>query len=383
MVIIMSVKPEFEKYALSCQEELKDLICKIAVIPAPSHFEDKRVDFVKKWMEDNGAKGVFVDDAKNVIWPLNVTENNDITVVMAHTDIVFPEETPLVVTEKDGKFWCPGIGDDTARLGCLLMAAKFFTQKGYTPKNGILFVANSCEEGLGNLKGSRKIVDTYKDRIKNFITFDSSLGKVVTIPVGSHRYRVTVETEGGHSYGAFGNRNAIRTMASIIDTLYTVKVPQIADSKTTYNVGNITGGTTVNTIAQKCEMLYEYRSTNKDCLAQMKDMFEKVIDAYRATGVQITVELLGDRPCMGNVDKELHEKIIKMTVDSCEAVGYEARLLSGSTDANAPLSVGIPAVCTGTCTCGNAHRLDEWCEIESLKPGMMFVLDFVNKFFDL
>lgn len=377
----MALTPELEEYALSCQEELIDLIKKIAVIPAPSHFEDDRVAFVKKWMEDNGAENVFVDKAKNVIWPVNVTEDNDLVVIMAHTDIVFPRETPLKVTERDGKLWCPGIGDDTARLACLLMGAKYLMSNGYKPDTGVLFVANSCEEGLGNLKGSREIVNTYKNRIKNFITIDGKLGVVVTRPVGSHRYRVTVRTEGGHSYGAFGNRNAIRVMASLIDTFYTIKVPQVGDSKTTYNVGTITGGTTVNTIAQECSMLFEYRSNDKSCIDQMKDMFYKIIEGYRATGVQVEVELLGERPCMGEVDKEEWEELIKKVTDSYAVAGYDTVRGTGSTDANTPLAAGIPAVCVGSVISGNTHRLDEWCEIESLKAGMRFVLDLFSKYF--
>ncbi len=379
----MSISKKIEKYAEECQEELKQLIREIAVIPAPSHHEEKRVEYVKNWMINQGAKDVYVDDALNVVWPYNVKEDNDVIVFMAHTDLVFPESTPLEIVEENGRWICPGIGDDTARLGTLLMAAKYFTQNEAKSDYGILFVANSCEEGLGNLKGSRMIVDTYGKRIKYFVTYDSILANIVTRAVGSHRYKVTVKTEGGHSFGKFGNRNAIRVMASIIDTLYSVKVPENGtDSKTTYNVGGIKGGTSVNTIAQECEMLYEYRSNDRECLAKMEDMFRKVIEAYRATGVEIKVDLLGERPCNGDVDEKEHRKLINMAADSARAVGFtNIKEGSGSTDANYPLSKGIPAICTGTCIAGDAHRLDEWVEIESLKPGMKFILDFMSKFF--
>ena len=378
----MALRPEFKKYAEECQDELKKLICDIAVIPAPSHHEEKRVAFVKEWMENNGAKDVYVDDALNVVWPVNVTDSNDVFVIMAHTDIVFPESVELKVTEKDGKFYCPGISDDTARLGVLLMTARYYVQNNISPKCGILFVANSCEEGLGNLKGSRKIVADYGDRIKYFASIDSGLGAIVNLPVGSHRYKVTVKTEGGHSYSAFGNRNAIHVMSSLISSLYTVNVPKVGESKTTYNVGGITGGTSVNTIAQSCEMLYEYRSTSRDCLRQMKECFEKMVEAYRATGVEIEVELIGDRPCMGDVDMAEEEKLVEMARAAYKDAGYEARTVSGSTDSNAPLGAGIPAITIGSCISAGAHTLNEWCDIASLKPGMEFILQFVSNFFD-
>ena len=133
------------------------------------------------------------------------------------------------------------------------------------------------EEGLGNLKGCRAIVAKYGSRMDALITFDGfRLDKITNQAVGSHRYRVTVKTEGGHSFGAFGNRNAIAVLSSMISTLYSVKVPQEGNSKTTYNVGIIEGGTSVNTIAQCATMLCEYRSDNVDCLETMRQEFEQI-----------------------------------------------------------------------------------------------------------
>ena len=344
----------------------------------------KRVAFVKDWMEKNGAEGVYVDDALNVIWPYHVTDDNDLIVFMAHTDVVFPDTEPLPFHEEDGKYFCPGVGDDTARLSVLLTAAKYFVQNKITPKTGILFVANSCEEGLGNLKGSRKIIDTFGSRVKELITIDGNLSGIVAHAVGSHRYRVTVRTEGGHSYGAFGNRNAIRCLASMIDTLYSVKVPQNGSSKTTYNVGSISGGTSVNTIAQEATMLYEYRSDDKDCLEKMKAMFEKVVEAYRATGIEVEVELLGERPCNGDLDPAAFGALKDRAAASIRSiVGAEPSFHSGSTDANYPLSKGIPAVCIGGCNSVGAHTREEFLYVDSLYTGTRFLLDFMSNYFEI
>lgn len=380
----MVMTNEMKVYLESCQEELKQLIRDLCAIPAPSHHEEKRAEFCKAWFEEAGGKNVYIDEALNVICPYHVTDDNRITVFMAHTDTVFPDLEPLPFVETEETFQCPGVGDDTANLAVMMICARYFLQNNITPKTGILFVANSCEEGLGNLKGCRAIVAKYGSRMDALITFDGfRLDKITYQAVGSHRYRVTVKTEGGHSFGAFGNRNAIAVLSSMINTLYSVKVPQEGTSKTTYNVGTIHGGTSVNTIAQEAEMLYEYRSDNRNCLAKMEDMFAKVVDAYRATGVEIDVEKVGDRPCGGLVDPDAQKKLNDMSAESIRRVtGAEPMYLSGSTDCNIPLSVGIPSVCLGLCVATGAHTRTETLYLSSLPQGSCFCMDFLCHFFD-
>ena len=252
------------KYAAEVQKELKQLIRDLCAIPAPSHHEEKRAEFCKKWFEENGFSGVTIDEALNVIAPLNVSADNPLTVIMAHTDTVFPDTEPMPFTEDAEYMYCPGVGDDTANLAVLMVCARYYKDNFPGGDNGFIFVANSCEEGLGNLKGSRRIVADYGKRLTDFVSLDGAvLNRVVTRAVGSHRYKVTVRTEGGHSFGKFGNRNAIHVLSSMIGALYDVKVPQHDDSITTYNVGHISGGTSVNTIAQNAEMMYEYRSLRR------------------------------------------------------------------------------------------------------------------------
>ena len=313
----------------------------------------------------------------------NVTEDNDLVVFMAHIDTVFPDTEPMPFIEKDGLFYSPGVTDDTGNLASLLIAERYILKNSVPTTCGMVFVANSCEEGLGNLKGSRAIVARYGKRIKEFITVDgTNLSRIVNGAVGSHRYRITVKTEGGHSYGAFGNRNAIACLSSMINTLYTVKVPVDGDSKTTYNVGVISGGTSVNTIAQDAEMLYEYRSTSRKCLSEMENMLNKVIEAYRATGIEVEVERIGDRPCTGELDKDAHERLIeKARVSIKRVLGKDAYLSYSSTDANTPLSQGIPAICMGGAVGGRCHTREEWLDPESLLDGSRLLLDFMTNYF--
>ncbi len=380
----MITTEKMKAYLDASQEELKQLIRDLCAIPAPSHHEEKRAIFCKEWFEKAGGKGVYIDEALNVICPHHVTDNNRLTVFMAHTDTVFPDVEPMPFIETEDTFQCPGVGDDTANLAVMMICARYFIQNHIPSKNGILFVANSCEEGLGNLKGSRAIVDAYGSRMDALVTFDGfSLDKVVNRAVGSHRYRVTVRTEGGHSFGAFGNRNAIAVLSSMISTLYSVKVPQVDGSKTTYNVGTIQGGTSVNTIAQEAEMLYEYRSDSKACLDKMKDMFEKMVDAYRATGVTIETELVGDRPCAAGVDANAQKALEDLAADSIvRTTGMEPDFRSGSTDCNTSLSRGIPSVCISLCAATGAHTRTETLQLASLPGGCRLCMDFLCHYFD-
>lgn len=362
-----------EKWCEAHAAEALDLLRELGKIPAPSHHEEKRAAYVKAWLENQGAKNVYIDEALNVVYPIGVTENNPVVVLMAHTDIVFPDTEELKMHEEDGKLYAPGIGDDTANLVTLLMAAKYAAQHEMTPDLGIVIVANSCEEGLGNLKGSKQIIKSFEGRVVEMISLDGGMRSVVNEAVGSHRMKVTIHAQGGHSYSRFGNTNAIAQMAQLITALYEKKVP--TQAKTTYNVGVIEGGTTVNTICAECSMLYEYRSESRECLAEMEAFFNKTIDDHRRLGMEIDVEVLGVRPCTGNVDRaKLKELTERMQVIMHEYTGNTITTRSGSTDANTALALGIPSVTIGAMDGMGAHTRGEWVELASILPGQKIAL---------
>ena len=367
----MTMRENVKRYILECQEELKQLIRDLCAIPAPSNREEQRAAFCKKWFEDNGVKDVLIDDALNVICSHNVTSDNDLVVFAAHTDTVFPDLAPLPFAEKDGIMYCPGVTDDTAHLAVLMLCARYIIKSAISTRTGILFVANSGEEGLGNLKGIRAVVAQYGSRMKAFITLDDTrLTNIVTRAVGSHRYRITATTNGGHSFRDFGNRNAIQVLASLVDALYRIPVPKCGDSHTTYNVGTFTGGISVNTIAQTAEMLYEYRSDNHQCLAEMKAAFESAISQVYEDGVTLSVENIGQRPCAGDVDPVAWGALIHTVQTAIYRVtGQEAVFTAGSTDCNIPLSIGVPSVCIGACVGGGCHTREEWLDTTSLVDG--------------
>lgn len=379
----MQLTADLEQYLLESQEELRKLIHTLCAIPAPSHHEEARAEFCLHWFQENGGTNAFIDAALNVICPCGVSEDGPIAVLMAHTDTVFQDTSPMPQREENGMLWCPGVCDDTANLAVLMICARWVLRQKQRSKVGLVFVANSCEEGLGNLKGCRAVCDRYGDRMQEFITLDGfTLNELVDRAVGSHRYRVTVRTEGGHSFSAFGNRNAIHVLSSMIDTLYTVKTPQDGDSTTTYNVGTISGGTSVNTIAQDATMLWEYRSDSRLCMEQMQNMFEKVVDAYRATGAEIEVKKIGDRPCAGDVDPVRQQALLDRAKAAVRTgTGLEPYCRSGSTDGNIPLSLGIPAICLAACHGHAWHTRSECLELDSLLAGCRLFLSFLLDYY--
>ena len=371
------------KYLENSHQEMIDLLEELCQIPAPSGKEELRAEFCKNWFIKNGAPNVYVDDALNVVVPYNCDGKDDIVVFMAHTDVVFPDTTPLPL-KKDGDVWaCPGIGDDTACLVLMMMVSKYVFQNNLKSDKGILFVANSCEEGLGNLKGSRKIMKEFGNKVTEFYTFDGRYQHLLNKCVGSHRYEIIFTSEGGHSFNAFGNTNAIAVMSKLITELYKCEVPKNGDSKTTYNVGLVEGGTSVNTIAQSAKMLFEYRSDDKECLDIMEKFFNDTVKKVQAqTNAEIKVNLIGERPCGGKVD---NDKLNQMTNDLLEIckkhTGIDCVIESGSTDCNIPMSMGIPSICVGTYDGGGVHKREEYLYLSSLPAGYKITAETILRFF--
>lgn len=364
-------------------DEHLQLLKSLAAIPAPSHQEEARAAFITEYLHTLGFSQAYEDAAKNVILPLGCEGRNDITVYMAHTDVVFPDLTPLPVRQEGGRLYAPGVGDDTANVTAILSMLRYIKENGLRPREPLLFVLNSCEEGLGNLKGVRRLMKDFEGRIKEVISFDCILpGDVVCRAVGSERWRIRALTRGGHSYNNFGNPNAIHHLALLIGRLYRQPLPDWDDQNTTYNVGVISGGTTVNSIAQEAEMLYEYRSDDEKALAMMRDQLFHLLEEAETADVQIKKELLGERPCGSAVDPKASAALWERCARAVKkSTGADIIPRSASTDANVPLSLGIPALTFGLYYGEGEHSREEWLDIESLKSGLLLGLTLISEHF--
>ena len=365
------MEQEILRYIEESRELMMTTLRELCAIPAPSHAEHERAAYCKTWLERHGAQGVIIDDACNVLFPMGCEDCRDITVFAAHTDTVFPDTDPLPYREDEHLIHCPGVADDTFGVVAVLMATKFLLSH---PRRGVLLVCNSCEEGLGNLKGTRQLFADWAGRIGRFITFDSALGAVNDRCVGSHRYEVEAITEGGHSFGAFGKKNAIAVLSGIVSAIYALDVPQKDGCRTTYNVGTIEGGTSVNTIAQSARMLCEYRSDDRACLAAMERAFAEIFAAAQSEGAEIRVTRVGERPC-GAADDAAIDTLKAAVLPVIETVTGEPVLCrSASTDCNIPLSLGIPALCVGITRHSGIHTRQETLDKRCLDAGLEIAL---------
>ena len=353
-------------------EEHLALLKTLAAIPAPSHREDRRADFILGLCGSMGFSRAYIDEAKNVIVPFFDEGDNDIAIYSAHTDVVFPDETPLPVREEAGRLYAPGVGDDTANAAAMLTMLRYIKEKEPVRTSPFAFVFNTCEEGLGNLKGIRQIMKDFGGRVKQLVSFDCSFEEgMVVRAVGSERWRVTASAQGGHSYMDFGRANAIERMASFIERLYAQRVPEKENCRATYNVGMISGGTSINTIAQSCEALYEYRSDDRECLSLLRAGFEKLLAEADTAEARFEAQLIGERPCGGEVDPErLSALFARCEAAIVNVTGERPKRFSASTDANIPLSLGVPAVTFGLFSGEGAHTRDEWLDIASLRTGL-------------
>ena len=364
-------------YAQECHEEELELLRTLARIPSPSGHEEQRAEFIRDWLLAQGAPvgSVRIDAAKNVIFSLDggADPAGPCAVFAAHTDVVFPDTEPLPLAEDERRLLAPGVGDDTANLVGLLLAARYLLRHNVQLDQRILVVANSCEEGLGNLAGTKELFRQYGSVVDEFTSFDLYLGMHVVSAVGSHRWRVTCHTEGGHSWENFGRDNAIEALCSFIEDLYALELP--TEAKTTINVGRFVGGTTVNSIAEEASVLVEYRSSSEECLEQMFGMFVGLVEEHLKENTRVDVQLIGRRPASGEKTPEGQWDLISRTDEILrELGGVEPTHQESSTDANIPLSMGIRAHTVGTVEGDLLHTREEWIEKDSLRRGLAVIL---------
>lgn len=343
-------------------------------IEAPPFKEQKRAEAFLSRMKALGLADAKIDAEGNVVGLRKGTGNGPKLLISAHLDTVFPAGTDVKVKERDGKLYAPGISDDTRGLAVLLSWLKVLNDHKVQTVGDLLIVGNVGEEELGNLRGMKKIFADHRD-IDGMVGLEPAPdGAVLVLGTGSHRYEVTFKGPGGHSYGAFGQvPSAIHGMGRAIAKIADVKTPSFP--KTTFTVGTVGGGTSVNTIAPDARMAIDIRSdemqplldTEKKILAAID---EAVVDENKRWGVDtltVSTRLIGDRPGGRTASDSV---IVEAAVRANAAFGHKTLMSGASTDANVPMALGIPAIVIGGGgKTGGFHALSEWIDLTDAWKG--------------
>jgi tripeptide aminopeptidase len=356
---------------------------RITEIPAPPFHESVRAAYMKKLFVASGLR-VEMDDIGNVIGEWAGT-TPDIIMITAHMDTVFPANTDVRVKREGGRLLAPGISDNGTGLAALIALSKAFREAKIKTNKTILFVADVGEEGEGNLRGMRALAEAYKKRLKYVLALDgSAVEYVTTAALASRRVEITITGPGGHSWSDFGAPNPIHAMGRGIARFVTARVPE--SPRTSFNIGEISGGTSVNSIPSSAQMKVDLRSESEIELAavetQLRDAVKAGIDeemsAARERGMagssnllNLKINVLGVRPA-GELPE--NSPLLAALLAADNQLGNRSRRERSSTDANIPLSMGIPAISIGAGgRSGGAHTLDEWYDPAGRELGLQRV----------
>ena len=360
------VNDYIEKHMPDYLRTLYDVIS----IVSPTGSEQKKAAWILDQLHAMGEKEAYQDEAGNVICPHAIDGVEKFPLYTAHMDTVFAGIDAITPEIEGNILRAPSCGDNSSDVAALLFLLQML--RDLKQKTPAVFAFNVGEEGLGNLKGSKALTDAFGDRLSYFVAVDGHNDRFVNLAVGSHRYAVHVVTVGGHSYAAFGNANAINEAAAIIRDFYALKVPK--DPRTTYNVGTIQGGTTINSIAAEVEFTVDMRSVSAAELEKLDAAFHQILQAHTSDKVKVETLILGKRPCSaGAMHHEIYDRIRRIR----KREGQDTVFSASSTDANVPLSRGIPAMAFGISKGTKIHTVQEELELDSLEPGLKQLAAFV------
>src|SRR3989441_9909390 len=356
---------------------INDQQARLTETPAPPFREAPRAAALKELLAEAGLS-VQIDKAGNVIGELRGVNEKEIVIVSAHLDTVFPAGTEVKVHREGSRMTAPGISDNGTGVAALLALARGVHFARLKPQRTILFVGDVGEEGEGNLRGMRAIVDAYRSKLKAVVVLDgSSIDHVTTKALASRRLEATITGPGGHSWSDFGMPNPINALVRGSVRFINTRVP--VAPRTTFNIGQIEGGTSINSIPHEARLKVDIRSESEDELARLESALRECIIAGvrdemesssdRSKGkLEWKVELLGSRPG-GELPSD--SPLLAALRAADQVVGNESRVERSSTDANIPLSLGIDAISIGAGgSGGGAHSLQEWYDSAGRETGM-------------
>lgn len=352
-----------------------DLAVDIQQIPAPTFEEAKRAEFISAKFLSENLTDVSVDGSGNVFGRLRAKGRRKPLIVSAHLDTVFPRETNLDGRRVGGKVYGPGIGDNSVGVAALLGLNWMLREQNIRASGDIWFVANVCEEGLGDLRGMKAVVDRFGANVQAYLVLEGlALGHIYHRAVGVKRYRVTVRTSGGHSWSDYGKPSAVHELSKLVVQLAALDLP--GQPRTTLNVGKISGGTSVNVIAPEAMLDLDLRSEGPESLADLVSAAETLIHNANKPNISVEAEVIGERS-PGEISAK--HPLVTLAKDCLIEQGLDAGLISGSTDANVPLSRGYPAIVLGVTTGGGAHTTQEYINTEPVEKGVEQLVRFVDR----
>lgn len=373
-----TVQAARERFAASRDQIIEQAIT-IQQIPAPTGSERERAAWVEKEFKRLGLADVGVDEVGNVYARHPGRRGDPSTAVVAHMDTVFPHDTALTVRRDPttGRIYGPGLGDNSLGVAGLIALADLVHDLAIPTVGDIWFVADVCEEGLGDLRGMRAVTERLGSQVESMIALEGGgFGMICHDGIGVRRIKIDVRAPGGHAWSDFGAPSAIHTLLQLGAALTELQIPATGPM-TTFNVGVIGGGTSINTIAQHAYVLLDLRSEEASSLDSLEQQVYRIVAEARrkaAAGVTIATEIIGDRPS-GRIPRD--HPLARYAAEALQAVGTPAEAIeyrSGSTDANIPLSRGIPAICIGLTDIENAHRTDENILPDRLPQGLTQLL---------
>jgi acetylornithine deacetylase/succinyl-diaminopimelate desuccinylase-like protein len=360
---------------MTLSQHTLDLAIQIQQIASPTFAEGPRGEFVRDLFIQEKLKDVSMDSVGNVYARLPGKQKKArALVVSAHLDTVFPPSTNLQIKEEAGKVFGPGIGDNSVAVASLFGIIHALRERKIELNQDVWFVANVCEEGLGDLRGMRKVVERFGEDVLGYLVLEGlALGHVYHRAIGVKRYRITAKTRGGHSWSDYGQPSAVHELAALVTQLTSIRLPR--EPRTTMNVGTIHGGTGVNVLASEARCELDLRSEDPATLMKLIHQVEDLLINAGREGVKMQAEVIGERPA-GQIPAE-HD-FVKLAVRCVQEQGLEPVLTAGSTDANIPLSKNIPSVVLGITAGGGAHTLEEYIETEPMEKGLESVVRFIQ-----
>ena len=341
---------------------IRDLLLRICETPAPTFAEEKRAALIQALLTELELDA-RIDAIGNVIAALPGGSGPRV-LIAAHLDTVFSADTDVTVKVQGGKLLAPGVGDNSASLAVLMHYCCVVRDNPSLARPRITVAATVGEEGEGDIRGIRALLNDHPDAFDYMIALDGHLGTIVDKSVGSKRYDVQLFAKGGHSWGDYPSPSAVHALAQTVYNLTRIKIPR--EPRSSLNIGQISGGTSVNAIAEHARFNLDLRSVDNTVLLNLEaEALKRIKRVALEHDVRCEIQQIGDRPTA----RVNNLSLVKAAREALASVNESARTAASSTDANAAMALNIPAISFGVYHGGDAHRLSEWLEFASLQTG--------------